>query len=413
MQNLKKFIFCFCSLAAFISTRAQTPSVIESYIQTYKELAMEEMQRTGVPAAIKLAQGIHETMAGTSDLVLKSNNHFGIKCKANWTGESVSHDDDARGECFRRYSTAEQSYRDHSDFLRSSDRYAFLFNLDPTNYEGWAKGLKKAGYATNPRYPQIIIGLIEEYQLQDYTLIALGRKPVSPEKEIITVAATTQNVKPENAMLITSEPEIKTIRREVPAYPETEFTINETRVIYVKKGTPFMAIAEQYNIPLARIFEFNDLPQSETVSTDQLIFLQRKRKSGNNEFHIVAEGETLYDIAQTEAIRLETLLEFNLLQKNMSPAAGEKLYLRGKAAKAPQLASKKMLTSNDDLIAYNNPGFRESGSLQGNCVICTVQPRETIYSISKRYNVRIDDIVKWNQLGGYELKTGQQLKIYK
>ncbi len=118
-------------------------TIIQDYINTYKDLAIEEMQRTGVPASIKLAQGIHETMAGTSDLVLKSNNHFGIKCKSNWTGESVTHDDDARGECFRKYDSPLDSYRDHSDFLKGSQRYASLFKLDPLDYADWAYGLKK------------------------------------------------------------------------------------------------------------------------------------------------------------------------------------------------------------------------------------------------------------------------------
>jgi hypothetical protein len=415
MQNLKKIILFSCLAATFTSTRAQDPSIIESYIQTYRELAIEEMQRTGVPASIKLAQGIHETFAGTSVLVLKSNNHFGIKCKATWTGQSVSHDDDARGECFRKYPSAELSYRDHSDFLKGSDRYAFLFNLDPTDYEGWARGLKKAGYATNPKYPQIIIKLIEDYQLQDYTMIALGRKPMVPENEVITAVAIPQNVKAETAVVMTKESETRTIiKTEVPAYPQTEFRINDTRVVYVKKGTPFITIAEQYNIPLARLFEFNDLSQAEMLANDQLIFLQRKRKTGDNEFHIVEEGESLHDIAQKEAIRLETLLAYNLLPKNMSPAAGERLYLREKAPAAPQLAIRKIPGSKNDLIALNNQAMKQqTTSGQSNCVICTVQTKETIYSISKRYNVKIEDIVKWNQLEGYELKTGQQLKIYK
>ena len=166
------------------ASRAQNPEAIQNYINTYKDMAIIEMQRTGVPAAIKLAQGIHETMAGTSDLVLSSNNHFGIKCKDTWKGESVVHDDDLRGECFRKYASAIESYRDHSDFLKSSSRYAFLFNLDPTDYEHWAYGLKRAGYATNPRYPQIIISLIEDYHLQDYTMIALGKTMVK-EEEIV------------------------------------------------------------------------------------------------------------------------------------------------------------------------------------------------------------------------------------
>ena len=140
-------------LAGGLTATAQSPEVISNYIATYQSIAISEMQRTGVPAAVKLAQGIHETTAGTSELVKKSNNHFGIKCKSDWTGEKVSHTDDAPHECFRKYDDPLQSYRDHSDFLKSSSRYSSLFKLDPLDYEAWAYGLKKAGYATNPKYP--------------------------------------------------------------------------------------------------------------------------------------------------------------------------------------------------------------------------------------------------------------------
>ena len=182
MQTVRHFLLSFL-LAIGADGIAQQADVIRNYIETYRDIAITEMQRTGVPAAIKLAQGIHETTAGTSDLVRRSNNHFGIKCKSNWTGESVSHTDDAPHECFRKYDEPSQSYKDHSDFLKGSSRYASLFNLDPLDYEGWAYGLKKAGYATNPRYPQIIIKLVETYQLQDYTLIALGKMP--PKQEML------------------------------------------------------------------------------------------------------------------------------------------------------------------------------------------------------------------------------------
>src|SRR5579875_1972481 len=164
----------------------QSSQAIRQYIAAYRDAAIAEMKRSGVPAAITLAQGIHETEAGTSDLVLASNNHFGIKCKSDWTGDYVLHDDDAKGERFRKYASPLDSYKDHSDFLRNSSRYAFLFRLDPADYQGWAWGLKKAGYATNPKYPQILIKLIQDYNLQDYTLIALGRK--NPTDEMLADA---------------------------------------------------------------------------------------------------------------------------------------------------------------------------------------------------------------------------------
>jgi LysM repeat protein len=423
MQNLRNSILFFLLLFT-LAARAQNTEVILNYINTYKDLAIQEMQRTGVPAAIKLAQGIHETTAGTSELVQQSNNHFGIKCKDTWTGASVFHDDDSRGECFRKYSSAIESYRDHSDFLKSSDRYSFLFNLDPTDYKDWAYGLKRAGYATNPHYPQIIIGLIEDYHLQDYTLMALG-KIIVPANAI--VKATIENGQKQTDPSFVSVKQDEPIKQtekiiEKASYPEgTEFRINDTRVIYAKKGTSFLAIAQEYNVPLARLFEFNDMPQSEIVNKDQLIYLQRKRKTGNNEFHTIQVGETLYDIAQQEAIRLETLLEYNLLKQDMKPAIGEQLNLRTKAAVMPRLALKENYSlystpagsTAKNTYTSENTKSQANNSVQTAAVYYTVHPKETIYAISKKYNVNIDDIVKWNQLSGYDLKTGQQLKIYK
>ena len=336
MKMLRRLILLPLLLAASIISKAQDSQVILNYISTYKELAIAEMQRTGVPASIKLAQGIHETMAGTSVLVTKSNNHFGIKCKNTWTGESVSHDDDARGECFRKYPAAPDSYRDHSDFLKNSARYASLFQLDPTDYAGWAKGLKKAGYATNPRYPGIIIKLIEDYNLQDYTLIALGKMPAG-DINLAKMEKTVTAPPAEAVVVAVIAPEPVPAQ---PAFPEGEFRINETRVVFAKKGVSYLALAQQFHIPLGRIFEFNEIPALETVAADQLVYLQRKRRTGDAEYHIVKAGETLRDIAQQQAIRLESLQELNWLRGDMQPAVGERLYLRSKSTSMPKLALK-------------------------------------------------------------------------
>src|SRR6187399_49455 len=174
MQKLKALFLLFASLA-FKNSFAQQDPVVVQYIQNYKDIAIAEMQRTGIPASIKLAQGIHETSAGTSVLVQKSNNHFGLKCKTEWTGMTVKHTDDAPNECFRKYPNSSDSYKDQSDYLKNTPRYASLFELDPTDYKGWATGLKRAGYATNPKYAPVLIKLIEDFNLQDYTLIALGK----------------------------------------------------------------------------------------------------------------------------------------------------------------------------------------------------------------------------------------------
>lgn len=326
MLKIRYALFSLMLLVAPV-VFSQQSEVIKNYINTYKDLAIAEMQRTGVPAAITLAQGIHESGAGQGKLVLLSNNHFGIKCKSNWTGESVKHDDDARGECFRKYKQSEDSYRDHSDFLRSGKHYAFLFQLDPTDYSGWAHGLKKAGYATNPKYPQVLIKLIEDYNLQEYTLIALGKK------EQLKDSVTIKNDVPLEKSATDEMPPAKK-----PPYPDGVFKINETKVVFVKRGTPFLAVAKQYDVDLSKIFEFNEMPETKEAAKDQLIYLQRKRKTGANDFHIVQPGETLHEIAQLNGIRLESLQELNWLKENEMPAAGEKLSLKTKATVMPKLA---------------------------------------------------------------------------
>jgi LysM repeat protein len=339
MQKLRPLVLLALAATMSLFARAQKNNeTIRQYIDKYKDLAMAEMQRTGVPASIKLAQGIHETMAGTSKLVQKSNNHFGIKCKSNWTGESVSHDDDARGECFRKYPTAEDSYRDHSDFLKNSSRYASLFDLDPTDYAGWANGLKKAGYATNPKYPEMLIKMVEDYQLNDYTLIALGKMPGKENKDVAVLVQKeeSQPAQPVNAVVVQKEEPVAP----PVIYPEGEFKINDTKVVFVKKGTSYLGIAQQYNVDLSKLFDFNEMTATETVAADQLLYIQRKRKTGKGEFHIVKPGETLHGIAQEEGIRLESLLEYNFLRENMQPASGERLSLRSKAPTQPRLASR-------------------------------------------------------------------------
>jgi hypothetical protein len=332
-----RILFVVASMLFGVGATAQPAVDIIEYINAYKKLAMEEMQRTGIPASIKLAQGIHETYAGKSELVTKSNNHFGIKCKSYWTGKKVYHDDDARGECFRSYTVAADSYRDHSDFLRNGERYGFLFKLDPTDYKAWAFGLKKAGYATNPKYAPIIIRIIEEYNLQQYSLIALGK--LSPDQEVVASVPKPATETPESiaAFIKYEEPAMEIGPPPFVNYPSGEFAINNTKVIFARQGTLLLAIAQQFEIPLHRLLEYNDMETDEVLVKDQLVYLQRKRKTGNNEIHVVAPGETLYDIAQLEGIRLENLLEYNNLSRNMQPAPGEKLYLQGASPSRPKM----------------------------------------------------------------------------
>ncbi|WP_300598504.1 glucosaminidase domain-containing protein [Niabella sp.] len=310
----------FLATALFITmtATAQQSEKVVAYIQKYSGIAIKEMQRTGVPAAIKLAQAILESSAGDGDLALRSNNHFGIKCKTGYTGPYVLHDDDRPQERFIKYEQPEASFQDHSDFLKGRDRYAFLFQLDPTDYKAWANGLKKAGYATNPKYPQLLIGLIERYNLEDYTLIAMGKKEMPQElKASFAVAKVEAAIVP---------------AKKIKQYPQGDFLINQTKVIFVKQGTAYEAIASRYNIPLNRLFLYNDLQEDQLPQRDALVFLQLKRTESVKTFHEVEAGETLYDIAQEEGVRLESLLKYNNLTKFASPATGSKLYLQDMSA---------------------------------------------------------------------------------
>ncbi len=391
----RSFIFLF-----FISSNlvfAQSSEVVKNYIAAYKNIAIEEMHRTGVPAAITIAQGIHETSAGQSVLVKKSNNHFGIKCKGEWKGASVSHDDDARGECFRKYDDPLESYRDHSDFLATRAHYASLFKLDPTDYEGWCYGLKKAGYATNPKYAHILIKLINDYNLQDYTLLAMQGKP---NNKVILVASNQAATEPSESNSSEEKPS-----RQIEDYPSGVFEINETDVVFIKKGTSYLKIAEENDISISRLFDFNDLRALDIAGYDQLLFLQRKRKTGANEFHTVADGETLHDIAQKEGIRMESLLRYNLVENGMQIKAGEKLFLQTTAGVAPQL----VLTNPKPQQRAVKPVAPTT--LQ--TILHTVQPKETVYAIAKKYEVAINDLMNWNNLQTIALKTGQQLRINK
>ncbi|MBM3158240.1 MAG: glucosaminidase domain-containing protein [Bacteroidetes bacterium] len=281
---------------------AQRAETIQDYIDQFKDLAIKEMKRTGIPASIKLAQGIHETMAGQSPLVIKSNNHFGIKCKTGWNGPSVRHTDDARNECFRKYNSAEESYKDHSNFLKGSSRYAPLFELNPTDYEAWARGLKAAGYATNPFYAQTLIRLIEDYDLQQYSMVALGyetgddaaektvdskeiEKPVvatgltatpAPQTSVETAAVTIAKKSVREEEQKTTPPLQKPVENR---YPSGVFKEQGYRAIYITAGTPFLVIAQQYNVPLARLFEWNNLVPSTEAASSQVLFLEKKTKS--------------------------------------------------------------------------------------------------------------------------------------
>jgi LysM repeat protein len=384
-------IILFFSFGCFFKASAQYMTQQE-YVQKYKDLAIEEMKRMGVPAAITLAQGLLESENGNSDLVKESNNHFGIKCKNTWTSEVVYHDDDARGECFRKYKTDEDSYRDHSNFLRGNDRYAFLFKLDPSDYKAWAYGLRKAGYATNPRYPQILIKYIEDNNLEQYTDEALNDVPhfdgaqYADDKE----NDSTQDV-------VQLDP--------VPGQP-ISVTINGSKALLVSKGTSLLAVATDHNINLGKLLTINDLTSDGLLQKDQYIFLEKKQKEGQQDFCVVKPNESLYDISQKYGVILENLYTYNHLTADDYIVAGTKIYLKPKeelkqiatVQNQPQIIQVK---SEDQMVPSQNTNTYK------------VQPRESLYGISKKYGVTVDDLKNWNHLKSDNLQIGQQLIISK
>ena len=393
---MKKITFLLITSLTFSQILRAQYITVDQYVAQYKDIAVREMKRMGVPAAISLAQGILETENGNSDLVKKSNNHFGIKCKSTWTAETVSHDDDAPGECFRVYKDADDSYRDHSNFLRGNARYAFLFKLDPRNYKAWAYGLRKAGYATNPNYPQILIKNIEANNLEQYTLEGAEEIPVfdaskysddPEEKEINDVLKSTgkNNAEPGNGDLL--EP--------------TKLNINGSRALFVPKGTSLLAIASQNNINLARLLEINDLEKDGLLEKDQFVFLEKKQTHGNRDYYIVQQNETMYDVAQKNGILLQSLYDYNKISATDNLYAGTKILLR------PGIDNQASVSTNVDQRDLNTRSAEPESKTH------EVQPKENLYTISKKYDVTVAQLKEWNNLKDNSLKIGQQLIISK
>jgi len=377
----------FIGIVLFFSiTRVSAQRLsVQDYVATYKDAAIAQMKRLGVPASIILAQGILETESGNSDLVKKSNNHFGIKCKSTWTGMSVSHTDDAPNECFRKYNTAEESYADHSNYLYNTSRYASLFKLASTDYKGWAYGLKRAGYATNPRYPEILISNIEKYNLQQYNFETVP-PGVASNVMIASAEATTSNSEPTNAVIVKEPNVFKKLFSNRKNNSNQYF--NKLNAVMVFKGKSLLAIATENDIALVKLLEYNDLQKDGLLEEDQWIYLERKHKDGNRDTYTALQNETLHSISQNNGVQLAMLAQYNNMSVHEIVKTSSVINLRpGLTVSLPQVATVKKMHE--------------------------VQAKESLYSIAKKYNVSIDEIKEWNQLDGNDLKMGQQLIIAK
>jgi LysM repeat protein len=311
-------IFLLCSFQLISQSKIST----EEYIRTYKDVAIKKMKEYGIPASITLAQGILESGSGNSGLARKANNHFGIKCHKGWTGKTYHMDDDAKNECFRKYGNPADSYRDHSLFLTQRDRYAFLFDYDVTDYKSWARGLKKAGYATNPKYPQLLISLIERYDLAQYDTgkkKKTARAETPAEAEPVPVAAMSGSAFVENKLPVTTSPAGRSV-----------YEINRAKFIVTKQGDTFFSIAEEFDIYSWQLYKYNDLDKGHVLQADELIYLEKKRKKAekSHKNHVVEDGETLRTISNTYAVRMSSLRKLNSLQENTQPTTGMVLKLR-------------------------------------------------------------------------------------
>lgn len=417
LKNLHTLLFFFTALLFNQYAYAQDGyrEQIIQYIETYAPLAIKEMNRTGFPASIKIAQGIHESGAGRSNLVSRSNNHFGIKCKSSWDGEKVYHDDDEEGECFRKYESAEASYIDHSDYLKSQSRYAFLFEYDADDHVSWAWGLKKAGYATSPVYAETIIKYVETYQLNElnqfddaeedeidlteYLSMVRSNLPINNPRTTIVASAPMATKVPTKAFEEVEEKiRANNTKKSNGLYPSGVFKINGAKVVYADEGTSLLSLAKKYKVQASSLLLFNELPKKTTIlKKDQLVYLQRKKKTGKKTYHRVRKGESLVDISQKEGIQLASLLKFNKLKAGQQPRAGQKLLLKDPVTKENIIAksSNKKSTSNSKSVVH------------------VVRNGESLWTIARKYNVTVNSIKSANKLKNEDLDIGQTLKILK
>lgn len=306
----------------------------EKYIRTYSSIAVDEMHRSGIPASITLAQGLLESGYGMSPLAVKGNNHFGIKCHSDWTGPHMNFDDDRKGECFRKYAAAEASYRDHSDFLRFKSRYAFLFDYEITDYKSWAHGLKKAGYATDPKYAPKLIHIIETYDLARF-----DRYDSSYDVHSVS---TVSGSKPETRTDIPVSPSKLeqperyvgkgTIGTFVVSLQREVLALNGVPFVYAREGETYRSIAASYDLFPGELAAFNDRKNPDMhLNPGEAVYLQRKAKVAVKglEKHICNEGETLHAISQKYAIRLKNLMKMNGIKSDSAILREDQtLYLR-------------------------------------------------------------------------------------
>ena len=308
------------------------------YIELYKDIAMREMEEYKIPASITLAQGLLESGNGNSELAKKSNNHFGIKCHKDWTGKRTYHDDDEKGECFRVYDDPEDSYRDHSIFLKKGQRYAFLFELEITDYKGWAKGLKQAGYATLPVYANVLIKLIEDYNLTQYDqMVVKGKfkykkdnKTTRQQDNKSTAKDESRKAKVDNDIVYT--PYNITDSEIVGKTPDDRYIRenNKVKFIYAREGESVYYLADMLCIYDYQIVKYNNLGKRRTLKDNEIIYIEPKRNKAMRryKYHTIQKGETLSYVSRLYGVKLNSLFKMNEMDENTILHVGDNIKLR-------------------------------------------------------------------------------------
>jgi len=446
MKYLIAILFVFAYTGVASATTIETvmtasPADQENYIRRYKKIAIREMERSGVPASIKLAQGLLESDAGKSKLARSANNHFGIKCGSQWNGEEYYKEDDDyddRGRliksCFRQYRNPDASFVAHSEFLRDpakSFRYGFLFRLDPNDYKAWAEGLRRSGYATNPNYPKLLISLIERYNLNQY----------------------------DQSSVVVETPDVVL----TPIEEKQRGILRTNDVAYFVNDAPISVreIARQVSVNVNRLLDYNEglRQEAQNVSAGDRVYLQKKRKSyrGREQYHVTEEGESIYDIAQRYGLRLDKLAKRNRLRESDSPATGEKIKLRGGRVREgvrlmgepdPNATINDVPTDTGGQIILDEPTEEPPTTTPTSPTTSprptyppttppsqptttptpappnvppsppanatqfhTVVAGETLYAISRRYGLTVDALKQLNGLTGNNISIGLELRV--
>ena len=417
---MKPGIICFFIYFASTSILSGQNDDVQSYINRYKDIAIQEMHRTGIPASIKLAQAILESNAGRSELAENSYNHFGIKCGPEWDGDSYFKKDDdfdRRGRliksCFRVFESPENSFQAHSEFLTHPGkqyRYGFLFTLDRHDYKSWAWGLKHSGYATNPRYANLLIDLIEKHALYSYDYVE--------EQKSWMASASTQPAKKKYDQASIRSRKIQTdwkSKTESIQIIKGKVTNNGLEMAYAQKDDTPLKMARRLQVKVKDILTFNErlTKRDQALVFAERVYFQKKKKSykGSKKTHRVKRQETMYDIAQFYGIQLDKLYTRNRMYPGMQPAEGEQVYLRGsvRAKFRPKTRTMEAEVDEEQLVKYDEPASPVQDLAVQESSQHVVQQGETLYSIAKQYKISLDNLVRRNELDSNTIQPGQIL----